>query len=79
MNASHRSLRDEFEVSIAQIDILVELARSESVVFGARMTGGGFGGSIVALAAKDGAAAAAARIAARYASRLSERATVLIP
>jgi galactokinase len=79
MNASHASLRDDFEVSVPPVDILVELAQSQPVVLGARMTGGGFGGSIVALATRDGARAAAERIARDYAAKVHERAAVLIP
>src|SRR5262249_26845674 len=46
---SHRSMRDDYEVSVAEIDLLVELATARSDVVGARLTGGGFGGSIVVL------------------------------
>ena len=52
MRSSHASLRDDFEVSCAEVDTLVSLADtipSASSVYGARMTGGGFGGCIVAL------------------------------
>src|SRR3989442_2186315 len=48
LDASHRSLRDDYEVSCAELDQLVELAR-EAGAAGARLTGAGFGGSIVAL------------------------------
>ncbi len=48
MDASHESLRDDYEVSSAELDLAVETARAAGA-FGARMTGGGFGGSIVAL------------------------------
>lgn len=48
MNASHTSLRDDYEVSSAELDRLVELARSAGAA-GARLTGAGFGGCIVAL------------------------------
>jgi len=48
LDASHQSLRDDYEVSHAELDQLVELAR-EAGVAGARLTGAGFGGSIVAL------------------------------
>jgi len=48
LDASHRSLRDDYEVSHAELDRLVELAR-EAGAAGARLTGAGFGGSIVAL------------------------------
>jgi galactokinase len=63
----HASLRDDFEVSIPELDRLVELAREEGAV-AARMTGGGFGGAIVALAPLTGAAALGERVAERYAS-----------
>jgi galactokinase len=49
MYASHASLRDDYEVSCAELDALVEIARGVAGVHGARMTGGGFGGCIVAL------------------------------
>lgn len=55
MRASHRSMRDDFEVSLPPIDALVEL--SNGVIGdtgGARLTGGGFGGSVVAVLPKDG-------------------------
>ncbi|USN99485.1 MAG: galactokinase [Phycisphaeraceae bacterium] len=49
MNASHDSLRDDYEVSCAELDALVESARACEGVFGSRMTGGGFGGCTVTL------------------------------
>jgi galactokinase len=49
MNTSHASMRDDFEITNAEIDLLVDLAQSERGCLGARMTGGGFGGSVVAL------------------------------
>ncbi len=48
--ASHASMRDDYAVSVPEIDFLVELCRAQKSIFGARLTGGGFGGSIVALA-----------------------------
>lgn len=56
MRGSHASLRDDFEVSCAEVDTLVSLADSipsAASVYGARMTGGGFGGCIVALVKSD--------------------------
>jgi galactokinase len=53
LNASHRSLRDDFQVSTPQIDELVDAAAGAPGVCGARLTGAGFGGSIVAIAAAD--------------------------
>jgi galactokinase len=49
MAESHRSLRDDFEVSCAELDLMVELAEQAEGVYGTRMTGGGFGGCTVAL------------------------------
>lgn len=49
MNASHASLRDDYEVSVPELDILVELLQANPAVYGARLTGAGFGGACVAL------------------------------
>ncbi|MBI3405607.1 MAG: galactokinase [Acidobacteria bacterium] len=49
MAASHRSLRDDYEVSCPELDVLTELARQQPGCIGARMTGGGFGGCTVNL------------------------------
>jgi galactokinase len=49
MNASHASLRDDYEVSVPEVDRLVELLQQHPAVFGARMTGAGWGGACVAL------------------------------
>jgi galactokinase len=77
--ASHDSLRDDFEVSIPEIDRLVELASEEPEIYGARITGGGFGGSIVALARKGTGRKAGERIAARYGEDGKRKGTVLVP
>lgn len=53
MNESHRSLRDDYEVSCAELDFLVETAYRVDGVYGSRMTGGGFGGSTVTLVKKS--------------------------
>jgi galactokinase len=49
MYGSHESLRDDFEVSCAELDALVEISKTIRGVHGCRMTGGGFGGCVVAL------------------------------
>ena len=64
----HASLRDDFEVSIPEIDLLVGLAYEEGAV-AARLTGGGFGGSVVALADAGTAEVFAARVTAAYIAR----------
>lgn len=56
MDASHDSLRDDFEVSCAELDAMVNIAREigmDGGVYGARMTGGGFGGSTVTLCLRE--------------------------
>jgi galactokinase len=77
--ASHDSMRNDYEVSIPEIDLLVDLARAQPDVFGARLTGGGFGGSAVMLARAGTAGPLAARIADAYAARSGRKATVLVP
>lgn len=49
MNASHISMRDDFEISTSALNAMVECAQGHSACYGARMTGGGFGGAAVAL------------------------------
>jgi galactokinase len=77
--ASHASQRDDFEVSVHEIDLLVQLGASEPSVVGARLTGGGFGGSVVMLAERGQARAAAERIAASYARATSREPRILLP
>ena len=49
LDASHESMRDDFEITVPQVDLAVDVARAAGAL-GARMTGGGFGGCIIALA-----------------------------
>lgn len=49
MNESHISMRDDFEISCPELDLMVELAHASGDVLGARMTGGGFGGCTINL------------------------------
>jgi len=70
MNASHQSLRDDFEVSSEALNTMVEYARRTNGCYGARLTGAGFGGCAVALVQVDKADAFAKTVAADY-----ERAT----
>ena len=53
MNASHQSLRDDYEGSCEEIDILVDLAQAMPGVLGSRITGGGFGGCTVSIVKND--------------------------
>jgi galactokinase len=66
MGESHRSLRDDLRVSCPELDTLVDLAGQSDGVYGARMTGGGFGGCIVALARPDAVPALDARLREGY-------------
>ena len=70
--AGHASLRDDFEVSTPELDALVELSIDAGAT-AARMTGGGFGGSIVALAPRDAAAALGDEVVAGYRARYPHR------
>jgi galactokinase len=65
MNDSHASLRDDFEVSCRELDLISEAAADVAGVFGCRMTGGGFGGCAVALVDAARAEAIAADVRAR--------------
>jgi galactokinase len=73
----HESLRDDFEVTTPELDLLVELAYQAGAL-AARMTGGGFGGSIVALAEPSLAAALADEVAALFHARTGRTATARV-
>ena len=64
----HASLRDDYEVSIPELDLLVDLAYDHGAL-AARMTGGGFGGAVVALADAGEAEALAAAVTKTYIAR----------
>lgn len=66
MQASHASLRDDYEVSVAQLDVSVDVAMEHGAL-GARMTGGGFGGSSIALLPSENVEVAAEAIARAFA------------
>jgi galactokinase len=78
-NVSHDSQRDDYEVSVPAIDALVERARQEPTVHGVRLTGGGFGGSVVLFTGAGHGREAAEHIAADYAARTGNRPTILVP
>jgi len=79
MDASHESLRDQYDVSIPEIDRMVAIARAQRGVLGARITGGGFGGSIVVLATAGQAGKAADAVAQAARDELGLRPQVLVP
>ena len=81
MYESHASLRDDFEVSTAELDLLVELARDIGVdggVYGARMTGGGFGGCIVSLVAASQVDGVQQALVERYHARIGVQPTPIV-
>lgn len=78
MNASHASLRDDFEVSTPALDRLVGLLQEHPDVFGARLTGAGFGGACVALCAQEAVHEVARGVLAAYA-RTGGQGRLLVP
>jgi len=68
MNESHDSLRRDYEVSCTELDTMVAIARSLAGVHGARMTGGGFGGCVVALVDRAAVATVVREIVRKYKS-----------
>ena len=68
LSAGHRSLRDDFEVSCAELDTVVDVAVANGAL-GARMTGGGFGGSAVVLLELDAVDAVTTAVAGGFAAR----------
>lgn len=66
MNDSHVSMRDDFQITRPEIDAMVEIAQAQPGCYGARMTGGGFGGCCVALVDASMAEAFAAAVAQQY-------------
>jgi galactokinase len=69
MNASHVSLRDDYEVSSPELNAMVEIAQEQESCFGARMTGAGFGGCAVALVEANEAPNFAQKVALGYRNR----------
>ena len=66
LDASHASMRDDFEITVPQVDLAVEVAQASGAL-GARMTGGGFGGCIIALVGTGEASGVANEIGSAFA------------
>jgi galactokinase len=78
LDASHASLRDDYEVSAVELDVVVEAARSAGAL-GARMVGGGFGGSAIALIRSGDATAVGEAVVVACRERgLTEPATLTV-
>jgi galactokinase len=78
MYESHASLRDDFEVSTAELDLLVELASRTEGVIGARLTGAGFGGCTVNLVERDAVGRFEASVVGPYREKTGLAAEVLV-
>lgn len=81
MYDSHASLRDDYEVSCAELDVVVEIARNigeTGGVYGCRMTGGGFGGCAVALVKTSAVAALMQTMADEYRKKTGIEATLFV-
>lgn len=79
MNASHTSLRDDYEVSVPALDTLVAMLQETPGVFGARLTGAGFGGACVALVTSGQGLAIAQNVVERYGRTHSPGGRILVP
>jgi len=79
MNASHASLRDDYEVSCEELDAMVEAARGAPGCHGARLTGAGFGGCAVALVDLDAVEEFRRHTRAGYVARITEHAPSIYP
>ena len=77
--ASHASMRDDYEISVPLVDLLVSLASQQPGVFGARLTGGGFGGSIVIAAEAGRGWRIGAAVREAYLAESGREAEVLVP
>jgi galactokinase len=75
---SHESLRDDYEVSCRELDLLVEIASKSEGVLGARMTGGGFGGSTVNLVLRENLAEFTERVSSEYKNQTQINADIYV-
>jgi galactokinase len=78
MAESHTSLRDDYEVSCAELDLMVEIANRQPGVRGARMTGGGFGGCTINLVDAQHAEKFRERVAGEYEAATERKADIYI-
>jgi galactokinase len=77
LTASHRSSQTLFENSTAELDFLVDTLTARPHVYGARLTGGGFGGAVMALTSGQFSAGDAAQVAAAYAKKFGTAPDIL--
>ena len=78
MNESHASMRDDYQISVPEIDLLTDLARAVPGCYGSRLTGGGFGGSTVSLVTISAVDRFVAPVAAGYKAQAGRDADILV-
>jgi galactokinase len=78
MSASHQSMCDDYEISCRELDVMVEIAGRQRGVYGARMTGGGFGGCTINLVDAEHAVEFQRRVSAEYESAIGLRPDIYI-
>ena len=78
MNESHRSLREDYEVSCPELDVMANLLQAMDGVAGAKMTGAGFGGAVVAVVRADALGAVEATLPAAYTAQTGREASLLV-
>ncbi len=76
LNEAHASARDDYEISCPELESLVRAAREVDGVAGARLTGAGWGGCIVALVHDDAVSAFEAHVASRYRAETGRTVTI---
>jgi galactokinase len=78
MRQSHLSLQQDYEVSCPELDLMVEIASAQPGVYGARMTGGGFGGCTISLVKSEAAQQVVDRVAAEYQQKTGIRPEIYV-
>ena len=78
MSASHQSMRDDYEISCRELDVMVDIAGRQRGVYGARMTGGGFGGCTINLVDVEQAAEFQRRVSEEYETAIGLRPDIYI-
>ena len=78
MNQSHRSMRDDYEISCHELDLLVEIACGLDGVLGSRMTGGGFGGCTVSMVRADAVERVTAELEAQYSAATEKHPEIFV-
>ena len=78
MRESHRSLKEDYEVSSAELDLLVEIASEIAGVYGSRLTGGGFGGCTISLVRSDAVQEFQSAVASGYQRATGRQADIYV-